>query len=274
MKSTATLKGPAQAKQDQINGALRVLADHARATSFLISDGVLPSNEGRGYVLRRIMRRAIRYGRQLSEDQSLLPAVVEAVIQKMGGFYNELNQQKTLLQRTVVDEEKRFLATLDQGTHMLNKELSSLKSSGTLGGEVLFKLYDTFGFPVDLTRIMAQEQGFKIDEVGFDKHLGEAKEKARASWKGKAMTGDQAHLVQFTQRLQKQNGETVFTGYDNAMEPSAKLLALSTGSASVQELKEGQTGIFASDKLVFTPKVAALLVIVESFALREAKGKF
>ncbi|MGZ3722266.1 MAG: alanine--tRNA ligase [Bdellovibrionales bacterium] len=250
MKSTATLKGPAQAKQDQINVALRVLADHARATSFLIADGVLPSNEGRGYVLRRIMRRAIRYGRQLSEENSILPAVVDAVVKKMSDVYPELNQQKTLLERTVVDEEKRFLATLDQGTHMLSQELSNLKSGGTLGGEVLFKLYDTFGFPVDLTRIMAQEKGFKIDEAGFEKHLGEAKEKARASWKGKAISGDQAHLVQFTQRLQKQHGDTVFTGYDTSTD-AAKLLALSTGAASVQELKADQTGIFASDKTCF-----------------------
>jgi len=251
MKSTASLKGPAAAKQEDINVALRVIADHARASAFLIADGVLPSNEGRGYVLRRIMRRAIRYGRQLSEEQSLLPAVVDAVIKKMGGFYNELNQQKTLLDRTVVDEERRFLQTLDQGTHVLTQELGSLKSGGTLGGEILFKLYDTFGFPVDLTRIMAHEKGFKIDEAGFEKHLEAAKEKARASWKGKAMTGDQAHLVQFTQRLQKQAGDTVFTGYENTQEPAAKLLAISNGSTAVQELGTDQTGVLAFDKTPF-----------------------
>lgn len=248
--ATNKLSGPARTQQEQINVALRVLADHARASAFLIADGVLPSNEGRGYVLRRIMRRAIRYGRQLSED-SILPSVVDAVVKKMGGFYSELNQQKVLLERTVVDEEKRFLATLDQGTHVLTQELSQLKSGGTLGGEVLFKLYDTFGFPVDLTRLMANEKGFKIDEIGFEKHLEAAKEKARASWKGKGLTSDQAHMVQFTQRLHKQSGDTVFTGYDTSTERDAKLLALSDGKQAVQELRVDQTGIAAFDKTPF-----------------------
>jgi alanyl-tRNA synthetase len=250
MKSVKTLKGMAQAEQERINVALRVLADHARATAILIADGVLPSNEGRGYVLRRIMRRAIRYGRQLSED-SLLPAVVQGVIGKMGSFYSELNQQKSLIERAVGDEEKRFLATLDQGTHVLTQELGELKAGGTLSGDVLFKLYDTFGFPVDLTRIMAHEQGFQIDEAGFEKRLEQAKETARASWKGKAMTGDQAHLIQFSQGLQKKYGETVFTGYDTAQEPAVQLIALSTGSADAKELKNEQTGLLVTDKTCF-----------------------
>lgn len=251
MQSTAALKGAALAKQEQINVALRVLADHARASAFLIADGVLPSNEGRGYVLRRIMRRAIRYGRQLSEQESLLPSVVEAVVGKMGGFYKELVQQKSLLERTVHDEEKRFLVTLDQGTHVLTQELAKLKSGGTLGGEILFKLYDTFGFPMDLTRVMASEQGFKIDEAGFEKHLEAAKEKARSSWKGKAISGDQAHLVQFTQAVHKKSGDTKFTGYDSTMEPAAKLLALSNGHAEAAELRADQSGIVITDRTCF-----------------------
>jgi alanyl-tRNA synthetase len=251
MKSISSLKGQAAAKQDQINVALRVLADHARATAFLIADGVLPSNEGRGYVLRRIMRRAIRYGRQLSEQHSLLPAVVGGVITKMGGFYGELKQQKSLIERTVTDEEKRFLATLDQGTHVLTQELEKLKSGGTLSGEVLFKLYDTFGFPVDLTRIMAHEKGFKIDEAGFDHHLQQAKEKARASWKGKAISGDQAHLVQFSQAAHKKFGDTKFTGYDTTQEPAGKILMLSSGSAEVNELRHEQSGVVVADKTCF-----------------------
>jgi alanyl-tRNA synthetase len=238
-------------EQEAVNVALRVLADHARATAFLIADGVMPSNEGRGYVLRRIMRRAIRYGRQLSEDKSLLPVVVGEVIKKMGPIYQELNAQKTLLERTVNDEEKRFLATLDQGTHVLGQELGKLKSGGTLAGEVLFKLYDTYGFPVDLTRLMAEEKGFTIDELGFEKHLLAAKEKAKASWKGKAMTGDQAHLVTFSQSAHKAGGDTKFTGYETTMEPAAKIVALSNGSQEVKELKNEETGVIVTDKTCF-----------------------
>ena len=251
VQSVKGLKGKELAAQEQINTALRVLADHARATSFLIADGVLPSNEGRGYVLRRIMRRAIRYGRQLSEERSLLPAVVNSVIGKMGGFYSELNQQKALLERAVHDEEKRFLVTLDQGTNLLTQELDVLKSGGTLSGDIAFKLYDTFGFPLDLTRIMAQEKGCRVDEGGFEKRLELAKEKARASWKGKAMTGDQAHLVQVTQTVQKKHGDTVFTGYEGGQEPGAKVLLMSNGQSEVSELKHEQTGLIVTDKTCF-----------------------
>ncbi len=250
--SVATnISGMDYGRDEKTNVALRVLADHARASAFLIADGVLPSNEGRGYVLRRIMRRGIRYGRQLSEDQSLLPAVVDAVIKKMAPHYSELNQQKTLIDRTVVDEEKRFLTTLDQGTHVLTQELNKLKSGGTLSGDVLFKLYDTFGFPVDLTRIMADEKGFHIDELGFEKNLQAAKEKARASWKGKAMTGDQAHLVSFSQSVQKSFGETQFTGYETTQEIASKVVACSNGQKESAELREGETGILAVDKTCF-----------------------
>ena len=212
-------------------------------------------NEGRGYVLRRIMRRAIRYGRQLSEQNSLLPAVVDATIAKMGGFFTELEAQRTLIQRTVLDEEKRFLVTLDQGTHILTQELARLGQGGTLSGEVLFKLYDTFGFPMDLTRIMAAEKGFAVDEAGFEKNLNFAKEKARSSWKGKGMTGDQAHLVQFAQEmqkeLQKQGGATLFTGYASTMEPAGKIVALSTGQSRVKELTAEQSGILVTDQTCF-----------------------
>ena len=241
----------ASAAQEKVNVALRVLADHARASSFLIADGVLPSNEGRGYVLRRIMRRGIRYGRQLSEDQSLLPLVVDAVIQKMGDVYPELARRQALLGRTVQDEEKRFLATLDQGTHVLSAELDKLPSGGTLGGEVLFKLYDTYGFPADLTRIMAQEKGFTVDELGFESHLQAAKNKAKASWKGKAISGDQAHLVTFAQSVQKSKGETSFTGYETTQETGVNIVALSTGSKETDSLKADETGLICVDKTCF-----------------------
>lgn len=246
----AKISGREYGRDEATNVAMRVVADHARASAFLITDGVLPSNEGRGYVLRRIMRRGIRFARQLSENDSILPAVVDAVIKKMGPVYGELNQQKNLVDRTVVDEEKRFLATLDQGTGVLTQELNKLKSGGTLSGDVVFKLYDTYGFPVDLTRLMAEEKDFVIDELGFEKNLEAAKEKARASWKGKAMTGDQAHLVSFSQAMSKL-GETKFTGYETTQETSSKVTGLSNGSKEVSELKDGENGIIVVDKTCF-----------------------
>ena len=163
--------------------ALRVLADHARAAAFLIADGVLPSNDGRGYVLRRILRRAIRFGRKLSDTQSLLPAVVDQVITKMSGVYPELSKQKMLVGTTVRDEEQRFLSTLDQGTRILLDELAELKKRGqkVVSGDLVFKLYDTYGFPADLTKLMAWEQCFEIDESGFEARMDDARATARAS---------------------------------------------------------------------------------------------
>lgn len=244
-------KGLTDPTQEAINVALRVLADHARAASFLIADGVLPSNEGRGYVLRRIMRRAIRYGRQLSQDHSILPAVALEVVRKMGSHYRELEQQRVLIERTLLDEEKRFLVTLDQGTHVLSQELQKLKDGGTLAGEAVFRLYDTFGFPVDLTRLMAQEKGFHIDELGFENNLLQAKQKARASWKGKTISGDAAFLVSFAQGLHKQCGDTQFTGYETTQEDASRIVGLSDGSKAVTELTAEQTGIVAVDKTCF-----------------------
>ena len=154
---------------EQTNVAFRVLADHARACAFLMADGVLPSNEGRGYVLRRIMRRALRFGRQLTEDQSIYPAVVEAVIQKMGSAYPELEKQKNFVLTNVRDEEERFLKTLDQGTVLLLDEIKKMENRGQKGisGEVAFRLYDTYGFPMDLTRLMVAERGLTLDEKSF-----------------------------------------------------------------------------------------------------------
>ena len=249
--NTSSLHGEELKRQRRVNGALRVLADHARATTFMIADGVLPSNEGRGYVLRRIMRRAIRYGRQLTEDQSLLPTAVDAVITKMNGFFGELNERKALIDRTVADEEKRFLTTLDQGTAVLGSELAKLSTGGTLAGSSVFKLYDTYGFPLDLTRLMAQEQGYHVDELGFEKSLRQAKEKARASWKGRGMTGDEAALVRFVQDARAAHGETRFDGYETSQDTGVKLLAISDGAGHAQELKTDAEGILVLDRTCF-----------------------
>jgi alanyl-tRNA synthetase len=152
--------------------ALRVLADHCRSASFLIADGALPANEGRGYVLRRILRRAIRYGRKLSASQSFLPGMAEALIDSMGEFYPELRLRRDHVLNTIRDEEDRFIATLDKGTSILLEEISRARTKGLkeLSGEVVFKMYDTFGFPADLTRVIANENGIEVNENAFEEN--------------------------------------------------------------------------------------------------------
>lgn len=212
--------------------AMRVVADHCRATAFLITDGVLPSNEGRGYVLRRIMRRGIRYGKKLTEKNLFLP-VIETLFKQMGKAYPELLQRKDIILSTTETEEDKFLSTLDQGTQILKDELSKLKKGKkkTLSGQVAFKLYDTYGFPLDLTYLMAKEEGFEIDQKSFDEAMAKQKEVARASWKGGQGNEDQAILLKQSQKLPK----TQFTGYE-LVKDKAKVLALFEGGKEVKTL--------------------------------------
>lgn len=238
--------------------AMRVLADHSRATAFLLADGVLPSNEGRGYVLRRIMRRAIRYGRKLSGDSSLFVQTIQVVIDEMNDVYPELKRGKEHILATVKDEIQRFLTTLDQGTEILNDSLTKLGTRGakTLDGATIFKLYDTFGFPVDLTRLMAQEKGFGVDESGFEKQMDEAREKAKAASgsKFKAST-DGAHLVKIAQEVKSKSGPSIFLGYEgtrsDGLTGTGKVLLLSNGKAQVKSLKTGEEGLLILDRTPF-----------------------
>lgn len=233
--------------------AMRVLADHSRATAFLIADGVLPSNEGRGYVLRRIMRRAIRYGRKLSGDSSLFVQTIQIVIDEMNDIYPELTRGREHILSTVRDEIQRFLTTLDQGTEILNDSLSKLGSRGAkiLDGATVFKLYDTFGFPVDLTRLMAQEKGFGVDEKGFEKQMDDAREKAKAASgsKFKAST-DATHLVRIAQDVKSKTGPSIFLGYHGCT-GKGKALLISNGKAQVKVLKSGEEGLLILDRTPF-----------------------
>lgn len=239
-------------QQEMQNVAFRVMADHARSTAFLMADGVLPSNEGRGYVLRRILRRAIRYGRNLT-DKSLLPEIVSSVIDNMGAFYPELVEQKNLILATAKDEEKRFLTTLDQGTQILLDEIKNLKNKGlqTLPGQTVFKLYDTFGFPTDLTELMAKEHELKIDSEGFEKHMNQAREKAKASWKGNSVSTDAGHILSLSQKAKSmlKSNEIAFLGYQQTQNQSP-IGILSDGQNEVNQLTEGQQG------LLFVPQTS------------------
>ncbi len=242
IKDPNTLKTDAQAKKlhEELT-ALRVLADHCRSVSFLLADGALPSNEGRGYVLRRIMRRAIRYGRKLSTSHSFLSVMSENLIENMGTAYPELKVRKNHILTTIKEEETRFLQTLDNGTTIFQDEIKKLKQKNekTLSGEAAFRLYDTYGFPLDLTQLMAAEEGLQVDEAGFETQMQQARVKAKASWKGKSLQADESHLIEFTQKYKQ---PTEFTGYKN-MSGMSKVIALSNGTAEVSELKAGQTGI-------------------------------
>jgi alanyl-tRNA synthetase len=232
--------------------ALRVLADHSRSAGFLIADGALPSNEGRGYVLRRILRRALRFGRKISKDKSILPAMVEMLITEMSGAYPELRQREAHIIKTIREEETRFLTTLDQGTEILESELKKLSNRGlkVVPGEMVFKLYDTFGFPVDLTRLMAMEKSFSVDETAFESEMSKARTRSQASWKGKGLESSEAHLIQWSQEMLKSQAATKFMGYEQ-LTTTSKVLGLSNGQQAVDELQEGQTGLAILDSSPF-----------------------
>jgi alanyl-tRNA synthetase len=240
----ATVKGENRVEVLKRLAALRVVADHARATAFLMADGVLPANEGRGYVLRRIMRRAIRFGREMTQDPALFGLTVQKVITEMSDIYPELKRSRDLITTNVGDEVSRFGTTLDQGTEILGAELAKLgKGVKTLPGDLVFKLYDTYGFPVDLTRLMAEEKGVTVDEEGFMKNMETARQKARSGGsKFKAITADAAHLVKLSQETRDKNGVTQFLGYTST-QATSNIVLMSNGTATVKELKAGDQGI-------------------------------
>ncbi|MBM4285914.1 MAG: alanine--tRNA ligase [Deltaproteobacteria bacterium] len=182
------LAGVAYGRDAAQNVAFRVIADHARALTFLIADGVLPSNEGRGYVLRRIMRRALRFGRLLSLKTPFLPAVSERVVELMSDIYPELEQARPILTQVVTNEEERFADTLDHGLRLLSEEMAGLRAKGgaVLPGEVAFKLYDTYGFPLDLVQDALKEVDLGLDYQGFEEHMRAQREASRQAWRGGA----------------------------------------------------------------------------------------
>ncbi|WP_411892038.1 alanine--tRNA ligase [Yoonia sp. SDW83-1] len=188
----------------------RVIADHLRSTAFLIAEGVLPSNEGRGYVLRRIMRRAMRHAHLLGAKDPVMHQLVPALVQQMGAAYAELGQGQRLIEETLLNEEVRFKQTLDRGLKLLDDELSGLPEDAALPGAAAFKLYDTYGFPLDLTQDALREQGRDVDTAGFEAAMAEQKAKARAAWSGTGEAADGA--VWFD--IADTHGTTDFLGYD------------------------------------------------------------
>ncbi|HQR30880.1 MAG TPA: alanine--tRNA ligase, partial [Anaeromyxobacteraceae bacterium] len=214
--------------------SMRVIADHARATTFLVGDGVLPSNEGRGYVLRRIMRRAIRHGKRLGLDQVFLPRVCDAVISEMGAVYPEIRENRAFILKVAEQEEESFRRTLDRGLGILEDEIRRLTARGekVIPGKVAFQLYDTFGFPMDLTRVIAEEHAVGVDEAGFEEAM--AGQRARSEWKG---SGEEA--VEETHRqIANEVGEVRFLGYE-AVTGKAPVRALVVNGKRADRARKG-----------------------------------
>src|SRR6202158_1519083 len=221
--------------------SLRVVADHSRAATFLISDGVIPLNEGRGYVLRKILRRAITHGRLLGQTKPFLHEMVFAVRDLMQEAYPELRESADRVSTIVLAEETRFAHTLDVGLQKLEQLLD--KSSGRLPGEDAFKLYDTFGMPLDFMQDAARDQGIAFDQEGFDRAMTEQRERARASWKGAAK--------QTANPVYQQLPKSAFEGYRQTRSDGCEVLAIIKGNQGAQELKPGEFGEIILDHTPF-----------------------
>ena len=223
--------------KDLSNPSLRVIADHIRSCAFLVSDGVTPSNEGRGYVLRRIIRRAIRHGYKLGCSEPFFYELVADLQEVMGSAYPELMSEGERIGQTLLEEEKRFSETLDKGMSVLEGAL--LREDGVLDGETVFRLYDTFGFPVDLTADIARERNIQIDLSGFEAAMEQQRQRARAASK-----------FQTSQGIDYAGDNTQFYGYD-ALQTKSKVIAVYKDGFSVDSLAQGEAGIVLLDKTPF-----------------------
>ena len=219
--------------------SLKVVADHIRSCSFLIADGVTPSNEGRGYVLRRIIRRACRHGNKLGAKGSFFYQIVAALVAEMGEAFPELKQQQAHIERVLKTEEEQFAKTLEQGLKILEQDLAELKGK-VIPGDVVFKLYDTYGFPVDLTADIARERELSVDEAGFEREMEAQRERARSA---SAFGMDYNSLV-------KVDTDTHFLGYEGTS-GSGQIIALFKAGAAVDSLAEGEEGVVVLDQTPF-----------------------
>ncbi|MDB5494209.1 MAG: alanine--tRNA ligase, partial [Phenylobacterium sp.] len=212
----------------------RVIADHLRSTSFLIADGVTPSNEGRGYVLRRIMRRAMRHAHLLGAEEPLMHRLVPTLVAEMGEAYPELKRAQASIEHTLREEEERFRRTLGRGMSLLEEATSGLEQGGVLSGETAFKLYDTYGFPLDLTQDAVRAKGLTVDLPGFDAAMTKQREMARENWTGSGQVAAAGEWFAIRERL----GATEFLGYD-AIETTAELLVLLQDGKEITEASKG-----------------------------------
>ncbi len=238
---TASLEAEAKEKNTPVQypASLKVVADHARSCCFLIADGVNPSNEGRGYVLRRIIRRAVRHGNKLGATGTFFYKMLQPLIEGMGTAYPELEANKARIEAALIKEEEQFAKTLEQGLKLLEGELTQLKGS-IIPGEIVFKLYDTYGFPVDLTADIARERDLSIDEAGFEKEMAAQRQRAREAGK---FAVDYNSIV-------KVEDETEFSGYD-ATEGQGQIIAIYKDGTLVDEVTEGDEALIVLNQTPF-----------------------
>ena len=220
--------------------SLKVIADHIRATSFMVGDGVSPGNEGRGYVLRRIARRAIRHGYKLGARRPFFHKLVGAVVAEMGDAYPDLRQQQARVTAVLKQEEEGFFQTIARGMDILDAALAALPAGATLGGDVAFKLHDTFGFPVDLTADVCRERSVTVDTARFDALLGEQRERARASAK-----------FRMAQGLEYTGGSSTFHGYETLTHDAAQVTAIYVDGAAVKQVHAGDVAVVVLDHTPF-----------------------
>jgi alanyl-tRNA synthetase len=224
----------------------RVIADHLRAASFLIADGVLPSNEGRGYVLRRIMRRGMRHAHLIGSKDPLMHRLVPALVSEMGAAYPELTRAEALIAETLKLEETRFRETLARGLKLLDETTGSLKSGDRLAGDVAFKLYDTFGFPLDLTQDALRVRGIAVDTDGFNAAMAKQRADARKAWAGSGEAATDAEWFAVLDEV----GKTEFLGYDTE-EAEGTVVALVKDGARVQKARAGETVLMLTNQTPF-----------------------
>jgi alanyl-tRNA synthetase len=224
----------------------RVIADHLRASSFLIADGVLPSNEGRGYVLRRIMRRAMRHAELLGVSEPLMWKLVPALVREMGAAYPELVRAQELITETLRLEESRFRKTLERGLRILDEESANLKTGDTFSGDVAFKLYDTYGFPLDLTQDALKPRGIKVDTESFNTAMEAQRQEARRAWKGSGEA--KTETVWFD--IRERTGASEFLGYDTETAEGV-IRALVSEGKEVDALSKGQSGVVILNQTPF-----------------------
>jgi alanyl-tRNA synthetase len=250
------------ATSDLANNSLKVIADHIRASTFLIADGVLPGNEGRGYVLRRIIRRALRHGHQLGVEEAFFHKLVASVDREMGAAYPELKKQARHVERVLAQEEQRFTETLSQGMRLLEDAIAKLPARGKIPGETVFKLYDTYGFPEDLTADIARERGLVIDKEGFDAAMDGQREKARKASRFDAVADKLPSLEQATE----------FLGYDSLEAESTVAALFDAQGSAIDALESGQRGIVVLDRTPFYAESGGQ--VGDRGQLRQADAKF
>ncbi|MGP5406056.1 alanine--tRNA ligase [Psychrobacter celer] len=226
---------------NQQQSSLKVIADHIRAVAFLIADGVTPSNEGRGYVLRRVIRRAVRHGNKLGADSEFFYKMVAPLVVEMGDAYPELKDKQSAIESAIQKEEAQFAKTLAQGLRLLASELEGLKDGDILSGEAAFKLYDTYGFPLDLTADITRERGIAINEAEFDEHMQAQRERARDAGK---FDVDYSSVIQV-------ESPTEFIGYEQLEEDGVSIDALYQDGNPVERLAEGMEGVVVLDRTPF-----------------------